>query len=185
MALAIPDAAYAQPGAPPAGAQKAERKGFLIGFGVGGGHMSCESTGEEEICDGVTEAGGAHFLIGTMLRPHLGINGEIWVMGHTEDNVTITHAITTVGVTFWLMPRLWVRGGIGGAIAAWRWKGPLGLNLSDETESVPAVMGAVGFELKDDPGFAIDVQLRGGTGFYKDDQAKAHNAAIAVGFTWY
>ena len=179
---AAPLAANAQPAAP---GGDAERKGFNFGFGIGAGNMSCESNGDNEICDGATEAGGAELHIGTMLRPRLALNGEIWVMGHSEDNVTITNAITTVGITYWLAPKLWVRGGVGGAVARWNYRGPLGLNLSDETESVPAVMGAIGYELKARPDFAIDIQLRGGTGFYKDEQAETHNAALGVGFTWY
>jgi hypothetical protein len=147
--------------------------------------MRCESTGDEDICDGVTEAGGAEFHIGTMLRPAFGLSGEVWVMGHTEDNVTITHAITTVGVNFWILPRLWVRGGLGWAVAKWHYKGPLGLNLSDSTESVPAVMAAAGYELYAKRNFALDIQLRGGTGFYKEGDAKASNAAVGVAFTWY
>jgi len=184
LLLAAPRAVRAQPSNQPAPGP-APRHGLMIGFGVGGGHMSCENTTDEDICDGVTEAGGGEFHIGTVLRPALALNGEIWVMGHTEDYVTITQAITTVGVTFWLMPRLWVRGGVGGAVAKWHYKGPLGLNLSDSTESVPAVMGAVGFEVHAKRTFAIDIQLRGGTGFYKEGDAKAHNVAFNVGFTWY
>ena len=176
--------AYGQPTPPPATPAEV-RQGFFVGFSVGAGNMSCETVGEDEVCDGVTEAGGAALHLGTMLRPHLALSGEVWVMGHTEDYVTITNAITTIGIVYWLTPNLWIRGGVGGAVASWQYKGPLGLELGDETESVPAVMGAVGYELKSTPHFAIDIQLRGGTGYYEDEQAKTHNVALAVGFTWY
>ena len=185
LLLAAPPA-RAQPGQPPPPPGADFRKGLHLGFGVGGGSMSCESVGEEDICDAtIDQAGSVDFHIGLMLRPRLSINGEIWVMGHTEDYVTITNAITTIGATLWLMPKLWLRGGIGGAVARWHYKGPLGLQLDDQTESVPAVAAAAGFEVYSKPNFAIDIELRGGTGFYKDDQAKSHNAAVAVGFTWY
>ena len=149
VVLATASAARAQATHQP-GANQNPRQGFTIGFGVGLGQMSCESIGEQDICDGVTEAGGAELHVGTMLRPALALNGDIWIMMHTEDYVTVSQAITTVGVTFWIAPRLWVRGGLGGAVAQWRYKGPLGINLEDSTESVPAVMGAIGYELKPD-----------------------------------
>jgi hypothetical protein len=182
LLLLAATAAHAQPAAP--ASRASGREGLFLGFHVGGGNMSCESVGEAEICDGVTEAWSGAFDLGTMLRPHLALSGEIWVMGHTEDYVTITNAISTVGLVLWVTPRLWLRGGLGAAIARWQYKGPL-IQLDDETESVPAAMVAIGYELKASPDFAIDLQLRGGTGYYRDEQAETHNAAFAVGFTWY
>ncbi len=188
LLLLLAPPARAQPGPPPPPPGADFRKGLNIGFGVGGGSMSCETvgdTGGESVCDAtIDEAGSIEFHIGLMIRPRLSLNGEIWVMGHTENNLTITNAITTIGATLWLMPRLWVRGGVGGAVARWDYKGPL-IEVGDKTESVPAVMGAIGFEAYSKPHFAIDVELRGGTGFYKEDQAKSHNVALAAGFTWY
>src|SRR5687768_6614316 len=72
------------PGAPPM-IQRPDRAGVMVGFGVGGGHMSCESEGD--VCDGVVEAGGLDLHVGYMLRPRLGLVFEIWPMGHTEDDV--------------------------------------------------------------------------------------------------
>lgn len=172
--------ARAQPaGEPPVA--RPERKGLLLGFGVNAGNLSCESEGDE--CNGVTEAGGIDLHIGTMLRPRLAVVGEVWPMAHTEDNVTITHVITTIGLQYWLTPGLWIRGGVGGAYARFTYARIIA--LSDDTETVPAVMGAVGYEVLAGRRFTMDVQLRGGTGFYQDRAVKASNAGIALGFTWY
>jgi hypothetical protein len=187
IVLLAPTAAIAQnpgtsppPGAPPTIVQPA-RDGILFGFGVGGGHMSCESS--EDVCDGVTEAGGIDLHLGYMLRPRIGLVFEIWPMGHTEDNVTITHVITTIGAQIFVLPRLWLKGGVGHARASWHYKNII--VVGDETENVPAIMGAVGYEVLVGRRFAMDVQLRGGTGFYEEQSGKASNVAVQLGFTWY
>jgi len=174
--------APAAPGAPPAAVERPVRDGVLFGFGIGGGQMSCESQGDT--CNGVTEAGGIDLHVGYMLRPRLGIVGEIWPMYHTENLVTITHVITTVGVQWFAAPRLWLRAGVGNATAHFRYAGVL-VNASTQTENVPAVMGAVGYEVMAGQRFAMDIQLRAGTGFYDDGDAKAHNVGAELGFTWY
>jgi len=177
LAAAAP-AAQAQDGryytAPPPPA----RDGWNVGFGLGGGDLSCEGRG----CDGVTEAGSFDVQVGSMLRPRLRVLGELWVMGHTEDNLTISQAILTGGLQYWIIERLWVRGGIGVASASARYDGAF-VDLEDQTENVFAVAGGVGFEVVSRPTFAFDIQIRGGTGFY--DDVKARNAALVLGLTWY
>ena len=54
-----------------------------------------------------------------------------------------------------------------------------------QTDTVAAVMGAVGYELYHRPNFAVDLQLRGGTGFYEEDEVKGHSAAFEIGFSWF
>jgi hypothetical protein len=178
VVVAAAGRARAQPAAPPS---LPERQGLLIGFGLHAGNLSCTSEGDE--CDGVTEAGGLDFHIGAMVRPRLAVVGEIWPMAHTEDGVTITHVITTVGAQYWVARGLWLRGGIGGAHA--RFTYDRFVVLSDETETVFAVMAAAGYEILASRRFALDLQLRAGTGFYQDRNINATNAGVAVGFTWY
>lgn len=159
------------------------RDGFMLGFGINFGEISCAGTG----CDDVTEAVGIDIHLGSMISPRTGLGFDLWAMTHTEDNLTITHAIATLGVQYWLLPRLWVKGGLGVAQAAWKYDGPI--NLENQTEYVPAIMGAVGYEILVGRSFALDVQLRGGTGFYGDadngTDVQTSNVGIGAGFTWF
>ena len=161
----------------------ADRDGFMLGFGINFGEISCAGRG----CDDVTEAAGIDFHLGSMISPRMGIDVEIWAMGHTEENLTLTHTIATLGVQYWLLPRLWIKGGVGVAQAAWQYDGLI--NLEDQTKRVPAIMGAVGYELVVGKSFALDVQLRGGVGFYGDaddgTDIEARNLGIGAGFTWF
>ena len=161
-----------------------ERGGLLFGFGIGGGQMSCQSD-QSDICNATIDGAGSFDVhIGGMISPRLALMGDAWVMYHTENNVTITHAITTLAAQYWLAPRLWIKGGIGGAVARAHYRGIL-LNIDDRTDSVPGVMVGVGYELLVGRKFAMDVKLKGGTGFYKDNQVRAKNAALILGFNWY
>lgn len=161
-----------------------ERGGLLFGFGLGGGQMSCQSD-QSEICNATIDgAGSLDAHIGGMISPRLALMGDAWVMYHTENNVTITHTITTLAAQFWVAPRLWIKGGVGGAVARAHYRGILG-SVGTRTDSVPGVMIGVGYELLVGRKFALDLQLKGGTGFYKDNQVRAKNAALIVGFNWY
>lgn len=154
------------------------RSGWNFGVGLGGGDISCEGGA----CDGVTEAASLSLQVGNMVRPRLRVVGDIWVMIHSEDNFTLTHSIVTGGVQFWVINRLWLRGGIGLAQARARYDGLL-VDVEDQTESVLGVSGAIGFEVYSKRTLAIDIEARGGTGFY--DDVRARNASLGAAITWY
>jgi hypothetical protein len=87
------------------------------------------------------------------------------------------------------MPILWIQGGVGGASAGWRYKGPFGGQLEDRTDNVPAVALAAGLEVIKGKSFSLDVQLRVGTGFYEEETGTegqtGRSSSLGVGFTWY
>lgn len=178
VTLSLTGIAHAQQ-APPTTARDA----WVFGFGLGAGQMSCEST--EDICDAtIDEAGGLHGFIGKMLSPKLALEGEFWVMAHSEDRVTISHVISTIGVRYWVAPRLWIKGGLGGAHARASYRGPL-VSISDRTDTVPGAMVGIGYELLTGKSFALDLHFRAGTGSYDDDQVRASSASVGVGFNWF
>ena len=189
LAALAPGAARAQgDGAPPGTAAPdpyvaptpTVRQGLNIGFGVGGGNLSCDGPS----CSGVTEAGSADFQVGTMLRPRLRLLGDIWAMAHTENGFTVTQTLVTGGLQYWIIDRLWIAGGIGGAHATFRYSGPF-VSYRDQTESVFGITGGIGYEIVSKPRFSLDAELRVGTGFYSGQDDNAHNEALGVGFTWY
>lgn len=186
VALACTLGPAAAASAQPAAQAPAHRDGMLIGFGIGAGEISCEGDG----CNDFREAGGLDFHIGGMLSPKLALMFDLWVMASTEENLTISHTIATGAVRYWVVPRLWLQAGLGGASAAYRYDGVF-VNLEDRTESVPGVMVGAGYEVAASRTFAIDVQLRAGTGFYGDENQdgqadiEAHNLWLGVGFTWF
>lgn len=155
------------------------RSGWNFGVGLGGGEISCGGPG----CDGVTEAGSLDIQVGKMLRPRLRAVLDIWGMAHSEEDISVNQSIVTAGLQVWLFNRLWLRGGLGTARAAFTYDGSLGDTETDDAQTVFGMAGGIGFEVLSRRTFALDLELRGGTGFYQD--IRAHNAAFTVGLTWY
>ena len=160
--------------------------GLFGGFGLHAGNLQC--SGE---CDGFRKAGGFDGRIGWGLSDKLGLVFDLYLLTSDEDNLALTQTIATVGVKFWLVPILWVEGGVGAASASYRYTGPFGITFSDHTDNVAAVQGAVGLELVKSRRFALDVELRGGYGFYGDEDnndepdSTGRSTSIGVGFTWF
>jgi hypothetical protein len=157
-----------------------QRDGLAIGVELGGGHMQCDA---DVGCDGVTEAAGLSLNVGAMLSPNLAIMADGWMMGHTEDRLTLTHGMATIGPQLWIGP-FWVRGGLGVARASFNYDAGL-VDIGDKTETVPAAMAALGVEVLATKDFALDVRLRGGTGYFRDGDVKVHNVSLGVGANWY
>jgi hypothetical protein len=155
------------------------RQGLAIGIELGGGHMECQGVG----CEGVTESGGASVNIGAMLMPNLAIMVDAWMMAHRDDRLTLTHGIATIGPQLWVGP-FWVRGGVGVARASFNYDAGI-VEISDETETVPAAMAAIGFEVISTRDFALDLRLRGGTGFFHDGDTEVRNLSLGLGANWY
>ncbi|RMH38493.1 MAG: hypothetical protein D6689_19480 [Deltaproteobacteria bacterium] len=187
VVFCLTSTAAAQPswGYRPAGHRAPPRDGLLIGFGLGGGNISAEcATEARDLCDEVLESGSLDFHVGAMLAPRLGVMLDVWPMVYREDRLTITHVITTAAVRFWATPRLWLQGGVGSAYARFKYDGIL-IDEDVQTDTVAGAMAAIGVEVVRRPRFGIDVQLRGGTGFYEEDEVKGKSAAFQVGFTWF
>ena len=160
------------------------RTGGTFGVGIGVGHIGCEDD-EGNDCDGDDiEAGGVSLRAGAMLSPGLALVGEAWAMRHDEDRTELTQALLTAQVRGWLAPRLWLQGGVGVARTTVDYDlGDFG-NIVGESDVVPAVAGSVGVEVISDRAFALDLELKGGTGLYEDD-LRVYNASIGVGISFY
>ena len=162
-------------------------QGFFGGFGLHAGEIACKG----DVCDGLSEAGGINGHLGWGFGPKLAMVFDLWIMAHTEDNVTLSQTIATVNARYWVLPILWVQGGLGGASAAWRYDGPFA-EFGDRTENVPAIAVGAGLEILKSKRFSLDLQLRFGMGFYDDDDDQdgtsdqtGRSSSLGVGFTWY
>lgn len=168
--------------------EDANRRGIMVGIGLNGGHMLFEdadgSSGES-----FNQSYGGEVHVAYMVSKRLALSLEGWGMYHAYTNFfgtesTVSHVIATIGPQFWVLPRLWIRGGLGYARASWTNEIPItGDVVQGETENRPGVSFGLGLEVVSGPNFALDVQLRGGTGFYEN--AEASNVGVGVGLTWF
>jgi len=162
---------------------RADRDGLVLGASIDGGHIGCETASGADCGDGAHPAGGLSVHVGGMISPRLGTIGEVWGMAHSADNVTASQVLLTGNIRLWLVPRLWVQGGIGVARSKLSFEAS-GLATSTESDTVPAGVLAVGVELLHSPNFGLDLQLRAGSGFYRGD-ARVWNTALGFGVTWF
>jgi uncharacterized membrane protein YtjA (UPF0391 family) len=156
------------------------RQGLILGGGLGVGHISCDGAD----CGDVNSAGGLNLQIGGMVSPDVGLMVDAWGMSHRDgSDATFTHTIVTGAIRYWLVPRLWLQGGVGLAQATWDYSDSL-VDYQSKSDTVPALMGAVGVEVLSTPTFAMNLELRGGTGFFEDD-TRVRNLSFGVGVDWY
>jgi hypothetical protein len=159
------------------------RRGGTFGVAIGAGHLGCSVDGDDCDGDGASEAAGISVHGGATVGPALAVIGELWLMGHTEDNVTTSQGILTADLRFWAAPGLWLQGGLGFARSAVRYDGDL-VDTESRSDTVPAVTAGLGLELISSATFGLDVQLKAGTGLYEDDM-RIYNLSLGVGANWY
>lgn len=164
--------AFAQEAPPP------PRIGFEGGFGLYGGDIRCRNeTNNQNICEGVSEAGGIDLHLNYFFNPKLGIFGDVFPMVHDEENFTLTHTVVSAGVKWRPVPILTLAGGLGSAQARWNFKGIFS-NVQAETDTVPALFLSAGVEIVRSKSWAIDLQARLGVGFYDEDNDNNGEADI-------
>ena len=163
--------------APPAPEPGIHRRGFLIGFSLGGGTMNCSNCNDSDALSGVA----LDIHLGGMIAPNLAIMFDGWGVAHSFDGGgTLVHVMDTAAVQAWVMPQFWIKGGVGA--------GQLRIN-DDNGNSVATsetglgLFGAAGFEVLQGSSFALDLQLRLGT--VKYDGGSVNMGALTVGANWY
>jgi hypothetical protein len=181
--LAIPGVAAAQSASAPPDA----RIGLFGGFSVQGGNMSCSGMN----CNTFRKAGGADVHVGWAFGPHLALIGDVYALTSTEDSLTITQTIATVGLRYWVVPIFWLQAGVGGADARFTYSTAIG-NFSAHSNNAAGVTLAAGLELLRTKRFSLDIELRDGQGFYPGNSTDPNkpddtgrNSSFGVGFTWF
>lgn len=159
------------------------RSGLVLGATLEGGDLVCSTPSGTDCGDrGAKPAAGLSVHAGTMMNPRLAILGELWGMAHTEDTVTASQVLLTANARAWVAPRLWLQGGLGVARSQISYK--TDDVMTSASSIVPAFSAAAGVEVMHERGFAVDIEARGGSGFYTAD-ARVWNAGVGVGATWF
>jgi hypothetical protein len=160
-----------------------ERSGLVLGASIDGGNIGCQTKSGDDCGDGAHPAGGFSIHVGGMITPSVAILGEAWGMAHTQDSLTASQVLATANVRGWILPRLWLQGGVGVARSKLTFDdGPV--MASRMSSTVPALALAAGFEVVRSSTFGLDVELRAGSGLYEDD-VRIYNAALGVGVSFF
>jgi hypothetical protein len=161
------------------------RVGLELDIGLQAGELNCSSDGEQ--CDGFVEAGGIDLGATYMFTPRLGVNAQVWAMGHSRDGWTLTQVITTVGVEFRPLPILSLQAGVGHAHVGLSYDHG---DLSVTSDNAFAIMLGASFDIIRARRWVIDLQAKFGQGFYGDADddgdadVVARNVGAGAGFTF-
>jgi len=179
------------PGAPPPAAQPAgnpmqdgrgfwQRHGIYGGVGLGFGVMSASCDGCNDSYSGL----GFNFDIGWHLNPQLGIFLDGYGLGVDPDSngdILLVQALATFGVQYWVSPPVWLKAGLGSAQQSIHSD-----VVEDETDTVPGLLLAAGYEVLSSPSFSIDLEGRIGSGFYEDNQGGVvTNIGLQIAVHWH
>jgi hypothetical protein len=151
------------------GAGAADRQGFVWGFSVGGGSLSCDGCESES---GV--AVGVH--AGGMIDDKMAILFDGQGVGISEpDDSTTVFVVDSLALRYWVADRLWVQGGVG--------IGSIDNSRFGKTQNGLGFMAGGGFELTNGDRFVLDLQGRFGTADI--DGQRLNSVSAHLGFNWY
>jgi hypothetical protein len=168
---------YYAPPPPPA-----YRSGFVIGGAIGVGGISsndCPACGGGFAWEG---------HIGGLLTPEFALmadfSGVVRAYDDTLGNTqTLSNSLFAVAAQYWLLPRLWIKGGIGDAHIDLTTTDYNGFVYGSGSEDALGFLVAGGVELISARTFALDLQLRFMHGNYSGEGAS--NLGLLVGLNWY
>ena len=214
VAILAPSVAGAQPGAPPPpppGPSPAPyygppvgrhqqpdqapggfwwRRGLTLGFSVGLGSTSNENGPIGCIgCDYDPVAVGLDFHIGGMITPRFALMFEAQGIAQTLDangTETLVQSMGLLAGKLWVLPQLWIEGGLGGAHVAVNVDDGWGGSIETDGADGSAFLAAAGYEVLSSRHMAIDLQLRGTVASYQGFLGdNVSTGMFSVGFSWY
>jgi len=162
------------------------RLAWGIGLGVGGMHDGGSAITSCENCDVQPLAGEADFHIGGVISPRLALLFEAQANVQTvhsdafDGDTLLKQGAAMFAAQFWVLPQLWLKGGIGFA----------NLQVDDayfleDFGTGVAFLGAAGVELMSARNFAIDLQGRILQTSYHSLDDNVTSATIGIGIDWY
>lgn len=164
-------------------AAKNPRLGLYGGFALHAGNISCEG----DNCGDFREAGGFDGHVGYLFNDKLGLHFDLWLMSSSQNDVTLTFSSATVGVRYWVVPIIWLQGGLGVGHANWRYQGII--DFEANSDDVPVLQLGAGVELIRSKRWAMDLEGKIAWGSSTDDDGNRDSTGrmvgAGVGFTWF
>lgn len=140
-------------------------------------------------CDYQPAAAGIAMHVGGLITPRFALMLELQgnlqaVAENGADSTTLVQSAAMVAAQYWVTPRLWVKGGLGGAQLSYSYSSEFE-SQSEAIDEGGAVMGAVGYEIMSAPRYSIDLQARALVGSYDGIDSQITAGHVGVGFNWF
>lgn len=165
---------------------RAGRLTFGVGIGLGGMSDNGSAITSCDNCDFNPLAGEGDLHIGGVISPRLALmlelQGNIQTI-HSDrlsGDTTLTQGAGMFAAQVWLLPVLWIKGGLGFA----QLQADNAFFTSDLGSGF-AVMGAIGIELMSARNFAFELQGRIIEGTYNSGDDHLTSGTVGIGINWY
>jgi hypothetical protein len=200
MMTALPSLAAAQgygppprPAGPVSNGPQADAEGFWprgglyggIGVGLGAITFDCDFCAEAS-----NEGFAFHGDLGWRVTPRIGVFADVYTIFATGfeivsdfgvDDAVLGNTVVTFGGQAWVLPQVWIKGGIGAAGETFY------TELEEfEGDEGPAFMIAAGYEVMSSPTMSIDLELRAGVGLYDEETGgTSTNASLDISINFH
>jgi len=164
-----------------------ERKGFIIGFGIGGGVISI-SDSDQEVPFDKAQGGGSfpNLKLGWMVNDRLAILGLYSGMSYEYEDKDRSFDAFMPSIQYWVKDRWWVNAGAG---IAMDFPAFYADNIEDKDWNFGgAVAFSTGYELVQKKKFALDLQTQlqmGWSNLENDKNRDVVILSVGLGFNWY
>src|SRR5262245_34148280 len=108
----------------------------IASVALGGAKLGCETDAGRD-CDGAgpVDAGSVTGQLGLRVAPSVAIVGHAQVASHEDDGVTVSQTVLAGAVRAWLVPRLWLEGGVGVARSSIEF-----MDVERHSDTAPAIV---------------------------------------------
>src|SRR5689334_12135154 len=177
---------YQRPPVPGGFHDRAGHLAYGFSVGLGGMHDGGSAITSCQSCDFNPLTAEVDFHIGGMLSPRFALlfeaQGNVQTIHSSvrDGDSTLSQGAAMIAAQFWLLPQLWIKGGIGLA--------SLQVDNAFFTEDFGqggALMGAIGVELLSARRFSLDLQGRLIQGSYNSLNDNITSRTVGMGLNWY
>ena len=162
-----------------------DRKGFVIGFGIGAGLLTLNQNDSKSATFSTTLP---NLKLGLMVNKRLALLATLPGANYKYNGKDRGFEALVIAGQYWVRDNLWVLGGSGltfDAPAFYTVKEP---KSADFNIGLPALTFATGYEIWHKGRFGLDLQYRlffGKSNLPNDTQRKGISNMFVLGFNWY
>ena len=162
-----------------------ERKGFVIGVGLGGGALTLNTNDTLQVA---FSGSLPNIKIGAMVNERLALLAMLPGATYTYNGKTRGFEAVMVAAQYWIKDKWWVMGGTGLTFDAPAFFTVKDLKTAGFYTGLPAFTFATGYEVWNNGKFAIDLHYRiflGKSNLPNNGQREGMSNLFIVGFNWY
>lgn len=162
-----------------------ERKGFIVGLGVGTGLLNINTNDTDNVAFSITLP---NIKIGYMLNNQFALLGQFQGVTYKYKGKDRGFEALIIAGQYWIKENWWVLGGTGLTFDAPAFYTVKKIKKTEFYTGIPALSFATGYEVWHKGSFSLDLQYRlflGKSNLPDNGQRKGVSSMFIIGFNWY